>query len=88
MAGYELVFKHSVAKELRAIPKQDVKRIPQRIRALADDSRPRDCEKLSSRERYRIRQGVYRILYEIQDKRLTVVVVKIAHRREVYRSNQ
>lgn len=85
MASYELVFKRSVAKDLRAFPKLDVKRILQRIRLLTDDPRPRGCEKLSGQERYRIRQGVYRIVYEIEDGRLLVLVVKIAHRRDVYR---
>ena len=86
MASYELVFKRSVAKDLRAFPKQDVKRIMQRLRSLADDPRPSGCEKLSGLERYRVRLGVYRIIYEIEDTRLTVLVVKIGHRRDVYRS--
>jgi mRNA interferase RelE/StbE len=59
----------------------------QRIRALADDPRPPGCEKLSGLEQYRVRQGVYRIVYEIADKRLLVVVVRVGHRREVYRSD-
>ena len=86
MASYELVFKRSVAKDLRALPKQDIKRILQRVRALADDPRPAGCEKLSGFERYRIRQGMYRIVYEIEDRRLLVVIVKVAHRRDVYRN--
>ena len=87
MASYELVFKKSVAKDLRVFPKQDVKRIMQRIRSLADDPRPEGCEKLSGQERYRVRQGVYRIIYEIEDDRLTVLIVKVGHRRDVYRSS-
>lgn len=87
MASYELVFKRSVAKDLRAFPKQEVKRIMQRIRSLADDPRPAGCEKLSGQERYRVRQGTYRIIYEIEDARLVVLVVKIGHRRDVYRSS-
>jgi len=85
MESYKLVFKKSVAKDLRDFPKQDVKRIMQRIASLADSPRPPGCEKLSGQERYRIRQGVYRIVYEIVDKTLTVLVVKVGHRREVYR---
>lgn len=88
MASYELAFKKSVAKDLRVFPKQDVKRIMQRIRSLADDPRPAGCEKLSGQERYRVRQGTYRIIYEIADDRLIVLVVKVGHRREVYRSHQ
>jgi mRNA interferase RelE/StbE len=85
MASYELVFKRSVAKDLRAFPKQDVRRILARARALAEDPRPPGCEKLSGRDRYRVRQGVYRIIYEIDDARIVVLVVKIGHRREIYR---
>ncbi len=85
MASYELVFKKSVAKDLRRLPQQDVLRILERIRSLADDPRPFGCEKLSSRERYRIRVGIYRVIYEIQDRILTVLIVKIAHRSDVYR---
>jgi mRNA interferase RelE/StbE len=84
MASYELVFKRSVAKDLRELPKADVKRILQRIRSLADDPRPPGCEKLSGQERYRIRQGAYRIVYEIDDHVLIVLVVKVGHRRDVY----
>ena len=85
MASYELVFRKSVAKDLRDVPKADVKRILARIRALGEDPRPAGCEKLSGQERYRVRQGVYRIVYEIEDARLVVLVVKIGHRRDIYR---
>ena len=88
MASYELVFKKSVAKDLREFPKAEVKRILQRIRLLADDPRPPGCEKLSGQERYRLRQGVYRIVYEIDDNVLIVLVVKIGHRKGVYRTKQ
>jgi len=87
MANYELIFKKSVAKDLRPLPKQDVKKILQRIRSLANNPRPAGCEKLSGQERYRVRQGVYRIIYEVEDDKLIVLVVKVGHRREVYRSN-
>jgi len=59
----------------------------QRIHSLAEDPRPAGCERLSSQQRYRVRQGVYRIIYEINDGRLMVLVVKVGHRREVYRSS-
>lgn len=85
MASYELVIKRSVAKDLRGIPKQELKRILRRIHSLSDDPRPAGCEKLSGRERYRLRQGMYRVLYEIHDKRVTVVVVKVAKRDIIYR---
>ncbi len=88
MAGSSIQIKRSAAKELGSIgSKKDRQRIIARIRALAEDPRPQGAEKLSgSRDRYRIRQGDYRILYEIQDDILIVVVVKIGHRRGVYRS--
>ena len=85
MASYELRFKKSVAKDLRAFPKQDVANILERIRALAEEPRPRGCEKLSGLERYRVRQGSYRIIYEIEDRQLIVLIVKVGHRRDVYR---
>ncbi len=85
MARFEIVFKWSVAKDLRGIPNPDVARILARIEALQDDPRPPDSRKLSAQERYRIRQGIYRILYEIRDTQVQVIVVKIGHRREVYR---
>ena len=86
MASYKLVIKRSVAKDLRAFPNADVAAILRRIQALADDPRPAACEKLSAQERYRVRKGVYRILYEIQDQNLVVTVVKVGHRRDVYRN--
>ncbi len=86
MARYELRFKTSVAKDLRDVPQTDLRRILERIEALRDDPRPAGCEKLSAQERYRIRQGNYRILYEVLDAEVIVEVVKIGHRREVYRN--
>lgn len=85
MARYRLQFKKSVAKDLRAILKQDVQRILKRIDMLVDDPRPEGCEKLSTQELYRIRQGRYRILYQIKDAVLIVIVVKVAKRSDVYR---
>ena len=61
-------------------------RVIARIQSLAVDPRPHGAEKLSGLERYRLRQGDYRILYEIEDQVLRIVVVRIAHRREVYQS--
>lgn len=87
MASYELVFKKSVAKDLRSIPKKDIVRILKRIEALREDPRGDGCVKLSAQERYRVRQGVYRIVYEIQEGRLVITVVKIAHRSAVYKGS-
>ena len=80
MASYSLAFKKSVAKDFRSIPNQDVKRILKRINSLRDNPRAEGSIKLSGQERYRVRQGVYRIVYEIQDTELIVLVVKVAHR--------
>ena len=85
MGKFEVIFKQSVAKDLRTIPVKDVARILKRIQALKIEPRPPGVEKLSGQERYRIRQGVYRIIYEIKNHELIIVVVKIGHRREVYR---
>ncbi len=85
MTKFRLSFKASVAKDLRQIPKHDVQSILQRIERLADDPRPSGSEKLSGQERYRVRQGTYRIIYEIREQELVVMVVKIGHRRDVYR---
>ena len=85
MARYELRFKAPVAKDLRGIPKADVRRILARIETLRDDPRPAGSEKLAGQERYRLRQGHYRILYTVADAEVVVEVVKVGHRREVYR---
>ena len=87
MASYELRFKRSVAKELRAIPNRDVKKILACIDRLADKPRGEGCIKLSGQERYRVRQGVYRIIYEIVDEEVIVMVVKVAHRSKVYQGS-
>ena len=85
MAAYSILFKESVRKDILSIPVKDLQHIMERIGLLAEDPRPAGSEKLSGQERYRIRQGNYRIIYSIQDYELTVWIVKVAHRREVYR---
>ena len=87
MARYKLLIKKSAAKELEAIPrKKDRQRLVRKIDSLANDPRPPGCKKLAGSERYRIRQGCYRIVYEIQDQQLIVYVVKIGDRKSVYRA--
>ena len=81
---WTVTFKQSVAKDLRAIPNADVQRILDRIKTLTLDPRGDSCVKLAGQERYRVRQGVYRIIYEIHDDRLVVIVVKVGHRASVY----
>ena len=85
MAAYKLFFKKSVQKDFDSIPKKDLKRILSRIESLSEDPRPKGREKLTGQERYRLRQGRYRIVYSIQDDELTVWVVKVGHRKDIYR---
>jgi mRNA interferase RelE/StbE len=85
VASYRLLIKPSAAREIEALSKQDRRRIVAKITTLAFDCRPPCCEKLSGRDHYRLRQGNYRILYEIRDLDLVVLVVRVGHRRDVYR---
>jgi mRNA interferase RelE/StbE len=86
MAQYKIFFKKSVEKDLKSIPPRDLKKILRKIESLQLNPRPAGSEKLTGLERYRIRQGSYRIVYSIQDFELTVWVVKIGHRKEIYRN--
>ena len=83
MAGYRVFFRKSVEKDFSSISKRDVKRIINRIKTLEEDPRPAGCEKLTGQERYRLRQGRYRIAYSIQDDELIVWVVNIGHRKDI-----
>lgn len=85
MGVYKIFFKKSVEKDLNRVGNDELKKIIARITALADNPRPPGCEKLTGLERYRIRQGRYRILYSIQDNELTIWIVKVAHRKDVYK---
>jgi mRNA interferase RelE/StbE len=85
VARYSVLVKKTAADELSRIPKKELLRIIERIRSLEENPRLFGCEKLSAQERYRIRQGNYRIVYSIDDDGRTVEVFKIGHRREVYR---
>jgi mRNA interferase RelE/StbE len=85
MAKYEIVLRRSVLKDLDRVPKQDVKRILTAIKALADEPRPPQARKLTAQEKYRLRCGVYRVLYSIEDERLVVSVIKVRHRKDACR---
>lgn len=85
MANYSILIKKNAAKELEAVPRKDRLRIVERIHSLASDPRPFGAEKLSGEDKYRIRQGNFRILYEIRDRELVVTVIRIGNRRDVYR---
>ena len=86
MERYEVRIKRSAIKEIEGIAtKKDRRKVVRRIQALAGDPRPAGCEKLSGRDRYRVRQGWYRVVYAVDDGARVVLVVKVGHRRDVYR---
>lgn len=85
MARFEIRIRRSVAKDLLRLPKADNRRIVARIEALAEDPRPHGCEKLAGSAAFRIRQGDYRIIYTIDDDIVVVEIIRVGHRREVYR---
>lgn len=84
MAKYKLLFTDTFYRSLRPIPKKDAEQILRKSRALAENPRPFGCQKLSGQEKYRIRQGNYRIIYTIEDDRLIVVLVSVGNRKDVY----
>lgn len=85
MAGFEILFKESVWKDLRKIPKNHLKKILSRIEKLKNNPRPSGCEKLTGQELYRVRQEKYPIVYSVQDNELTIWVIKVGHRSSIYR---
>ena len=85
MASYKVYIKPSAVKEIEALPKKDRIRVIQKIKGLSTDPRPIGCEKLTGGDKYRIRQGRYRIVYALEDKELVVIVVKVGHRRDIYK---
>ncbi|WP_372628122.1 type II toxin-antitoxin system RelE/ParE family toxin [Arsukibacterium sp.] len=85
MAKYKITFKKSVAKDLTVLPKADIKKILAKIDALAENPRTEGAIKLSGQSLYRIRQGLYRIIYEIKDSQLVVHVIKVGHRADIYK---
>ena len=87
MARYSVLIKPSAAKELEDLPSTERKRIVSRIQRLANTPRPRGCEKLSVQDKYRLRHGRYRVLYAVDDADKIVRVVKVGHRRDVYRQH-
>ncbi|MEX2163267.1 MAG: type II toxin-antitoxin system RelE/ParE family toxin [Sulfuricaulis sp.] len=86
MGKYKVFIKSSAVKEIEAIPHKKIRQqIVRRIQNLATDPRPNGSEKLTGHDRYRIRQGVYRIVYAVEDEKLVVYIVKVGHRKDVYR---
>ena len=87
MVNYKVLIKNSAEKELRSLPRVDLRRIVKRLTRLSINSRPVGSEKLSSQNRYRIRQGDWRIIYSVNDRKKEVTIFRIGHRREVYRND-
>jgi mRNA interferase RelE/StbE len=85
MESYKILIKKSAAGELAKIPSKDLEKIVRRVRDLGQNPRPFGCRKLSGKDKYRLRQGDYRIVYEVDDSRRIVEVYKIGNRREIYR---
>lgn len=85
MEKYKIEIKKSAIKELNSIPQKDIQKIISKIRSLSSNPRPQGCTKLTNREDYRIRVGNYRIIYSINDDILIITVIKIGHRKEIYR---
>ncbi|MGF1540232.1 MAG: type II toxin-antitoxin system RelE/ParE family toxin [Pleurocapsa sp.] len=85
--SYAIFVFRGAQKTLAKLPKQDYQRVRAAIEDLAQTSRPRGCKKLTGRPAWRIRVGVYRIIYEINDRQQTITIVDIGHRRDIYRSN-
>jgi mRNA interferase RelE/StbE len=85
VAKYNIFIKPSAVKEIENIPRKDRLRIVQKIQGLTTNPRPQGCEKLAGENKYRIRHGVYRIVYSVSDRELHIIVVKVGHKREVYK---
>jgi len=85
MEEFKIFFKESVWKDVKNIPKKDLKKILNKIECLGSEPRPSGCKKLTDKEKYRIRHGKYRVVYSVQENELTVWLVKVSHRKDVYR---
>ncbi len=86
MVKYKIEFKKSASKELNSLPNKEIKKILNSIDQLSKGPRSANSKKLSASEYYRIRVGDYRILYEVKDQILIIYIIKIAHRKDVYRA--
>jgi len=85
MAKYKIDIKKSAVKEISKLPTKELKRILKALELLADNPKPNGVIKLSGDEKFRLRIGNYRILYQIFDKKLTVIVVKVGRRKDIYK---
>ena len=85
MAGYKVYLRDSVEKDFKSIPGKDLFKLLELIKSLTTEPRPSGCEKLTGQDRYRLRKGRYRIVYSVQDRDKTVLIVKVDHRKDIYR---
>ncbi|MHB8105611.1 MAG: type II toxin-antitoxin system RelE family toxin [Dehalococcoidales bacterium] len=88
MAEYKVNYKPSVDKDFKSIPDAELKKIVQRIQSLANNPRPLGCKKLTEQDKYRLRQGDYRILYTIDDSAQIVRIMKVGHRKDIYKLSE
>lgn len=84
-SGYELKITRLAQKELGSLEENTYRRIKQAIVSLAETPRPVGCKKLANRDAWRVRMGDYRVIYEIHDRELVVIVIRVVHRKEAYR---
>ena len=82
---YKVILPKSVQKELDQLPEEVASRILTRLGGLEANPRPADVKKLKGRDAWRIRVGDYRVIYEIHDRVLQIIVITVGHRREIYR---
>lgn len=86
MASYDIEITRTAEKQLKALPREDQRRLAATFLALADEPRPRGSRKLTGYDDvFRVRVGRYRVLYSVSDRKLTIIILKLGHRREVYR---
>ena len=85
MGSYRILIKSSAVKEIEAIPQRERQRIVARIQGLSSNPRPPGSEKLSGQDKFRVRQRVYRIVYSVNDDEPSLLIVKVGHRKEIYR---
>lgn len=83
--SYNITIKRSASKTLETLQDKDYQKVRDTIRELAKNPRPQGCLKLTGRTGWRIRVGVYRVIYEINDREQKVIVLDIGHRRDIYR---
>ena len=82
---FQIILPKSVQKELDRLPDDIARRILARLAGLETNPRPADVKKLKGRDAWRIRVGDYRVIYEIHDRVLQIIVITAGHRREIYR---